>query len=226
MTKLQELGFNTTRDGLVVAQQDGDVGDGPQRTSFAHLALIMQGDLSNKQSFLYAEAFHWLNSDHKLVRDTHSQWNDPKDISRDQLDPYNIVRCIYAPLNYYLLPWLSYPSLDIAGPQTWALNIRALKLHILYPLLPFLDLQILVAVAITCLDKNPEHVDDDNLIARLCQAILIMPTPTTWLARKIYSNYRDILGAIGHKHRIEAGGNPTFVSVWAPVIRKYFRRSR
>lgn len=222
MTKLQELGFHTTADGLVVAQADGDRGDGPQRTSFAHLALIMSGDYSQKNKFFYAMQAHWINSICALIRDS-EQWNDPKDISRDQSDPVNIVVGLYTSGTYRRI-WLKYPNADIAGPQTWALNIRGVKFKYGYPLLILLDLQILISVIITCLDRNPDHVDDDNLISRLCQAILVMPTPTTWLARKIYSKFRKpgILQALARKHRAEAGGNPAFVTLWQPIIEKWF----
>lgn len=222
MTKLQELGFHTTPDGLVVAQSDGDLGDGPQRTSFAHLAFIMTNDLSEARKFDYAYAFHWLNKEGELVRDI-IQWNDPKDLSRDQLDPLNIVYSLYfnRPLKLY---WFKYPNKDIGGPQTWALNIRTQKHLLLYPILPILDLQILGSVLLTCLDHNLDHVDDDNLIARVCQAILVMPTPITWLARKIYSKFRipNIMQALARKHRLEAGGNPAFVTLWQPIIEKWF----
>lgn len=236
MTKLQELGFNTTPDGYVVAQLDGDVGDGPQRTSFVHIALLMQDDKSNYMEALGALLGHWTNGHRQLVRDVNSQWNDPNDMSRDQLDPMHIMFGLYGtPIaDRY---WFKYPNADIGGPMTWGMNIRTFKSklkYLLYPLVMICDLQNLIGSIVICLTFDKDSVDDDNHIARLSQSIKVMPTLVSYLARRIYAKYRpvshggspggsNILGALYWKNRITAGGNPEMAQTWTPVILKYFK---
>lgn len=234
MTKLQELGFKTTEDGLAVTQLDGDMGDSPQKTSMAHIGLIAtkQGSIAD---FSQTVETHFLGPGGLFVRDQ-DKWNDTSEFSRDQQDPLTIAAGLYG-LEWITrrAPWFKYQNKDIGSPMTWALNIRARRWSGLHWLLYLFDLGLLISVLITILDRDPDSVDDDNLLCRLIQSQLVLSTPVSWLARKLYSRFRPwnygnvykvetnhIMGAIAWKHRPESGGNTAMIELWRPIVMKYF----
>jgi hypothetical protein len=238
MTILQEYGFKTSPDGIVVVQQDGDRGDSPQKTSMAHIGLIANDSplVKAKMEFMEAYQYNWLKAYGELCRDKTGIWNDPNDFSRDQHDPVVIALGLYGEIEEARkrMRWFKYQNKDIGGPLTWALNIRAGLYFLAWPLLWVFDLQILIGSIVMAFDTNPDSVDDDNHLCRLVQAMIVFPTPISWLSRKIYVNLRPgnygtsfkkernpIMGALAWKHRLESGGNPAMVELWRPIVMRW-----
>jgi len=83
---------------------------------------------------------------------------------------------------------------DFAGPEFWGYYIRALKLWPLYPLLVLFDFENLVNTIIKCwfYGKDPKNSDDQNHILSLLQSQRRLPTPISWLSRKVYVRYRPM----------------------------------
>lgn len=81
---------------------------------------------------------------------------------------------------------------DISGPEEFGVYIRALNFWPLYPFLLFLDIFQVLGSIVKVLDafRLPSERDDVTRIARLYQSQKCMPTPLSWLARKIYKWFR------------------------------------
>lgn len=117
---------------------------------------------------------------------------------------------------------------DFAAPDIWGEYIRAFAMsgiwgaRILYPVLLLTDLSATVGL-LSCFFKwrNPDEADDDNLILTTMQAKMCMPTPISWLNRKIYKRFRPKgpQWAMSHKHRAETG-SPPFAELWNPILDK------
>jgi hypothetical protein len=79
----------------------------------------------------------------------------------------------------------SWKMPDFTGPEYVALMIRAAKLKILYPLLGVLDL-FAVGAALLAHLRPEADTDCRNQVLGLAVSQLVMPTPFSWLASKIY----------------------------------------
>jgi len=76
---------------------------------------------------------------------------------------------------------------DLTFGSFHALYIRAFKAKWLYPLLLILDLDLLGgAIAKLFYAKDPTNNDDLNHLITQYQADMIMPTPWSWLAKRVY----------------------------------------
>lgn len=117
-----------------------------------------------------------------------------------------------------------------------------------YPALLFLDFvdvlgQIVESIPIHVTDdrevrrKQPDDVDDMNGINKHLLALAVLPTPFSWLSRKIYSKFRmknlgntkkgevnHVMGALVWYNRNDEGGsgNPEMAEIYRPLIEKYF----
>lgn len=83
--------------------------------------------------------------------------------------------------------------------------------------------------------RTPDDVDDNVLILTLIACSARMPTPLSWLARKLYGKYRatndgcalttppcnPVIGAMLWYHRAAAGGNPEVAQALIPLINAY-----
>ncbi len=86
---------------------------------------------------------------------------------------------------------------DIASPEHFNLYFRALNLYILYPLLLIGDLFTLLNSLIIIYKSyiDPDDTSNDlNHICVLLQSKKVMPTPISWLARKLYRRFRKNAG--------------------------------
>ena len=90
---------------------------------------------------------------------------------------------------------------DLCSPSDWGEWLRALVhsgmwgFAILYPLLLISDAWAILGILVSQLNwKHPDDADDDNLIMSLLQAKYVMPTPLSYLARKLYVKTRPIAG--------------------------------
>jgi hypothetical protein len=94
---------------------------------------------------------------------------------------------------------------DIASPEHFGYYIRGLHLYPLYPLLLvgdlFMLLNSLIIVFMSLRSVNSMETSNDlNHICALLQAKHMMPTPISWLARKVYSLFRRNAGVeVGHR---------------------------
>ncbi len=85
--------------------------------------------------------------------------------------------------------------------------------------------------------RGPDDVDDGNTILTLAICAARVPTPLSWLARKIYAKLRPwnygchdetwedhhpVYGALRWYHRAESGGNPEIAELWKPICERYF----
>lgn len=143
-----------------------------------------------------------------------------------------------------------FASLNILGEYIRASYMAGIiPITVLWPVLLATDLFMLLEVVINFIPwynhncwNNPDNADDDNLIVSLLQAKKSLPTPISWLARKIYKWYRPIAGytdetktiplrnnppkglkgpqsAMAWKHR-QSTGSPPFPQLWIPILDK------
>lgn len=127
----------------------------------------------------------------------------------------------------------------IRGWGLWALP--------LYPVLVVLDAidflgQAIELIPIHVTDewkvrrKDPSDADDMNTVNKHLQALIVLPTPFSWAARKIYSKFRmktlgtlemgepnRVMGALVYYNRAgDANGNPEIAEAYRPLVEKYF----
>lgn len=146
------------------------------------------------------------------------------------------------PSNNAILKFLGWKQIpDVTSPDHIAEMIRALYMAgykttvLLWPLLVLFDIFGLVGLLLSFPSwKNPEESDDDNLILSILQSKFALPTPISWLRRKLYKKYRPIAGdyrkdntsgysgpasAIAWKHRAETGA-PPFIDIYNDILNK------
>lgn len=90
---------------------------------------------------------------------------------------------------------------DIASPEHYSEYIRAFYssgnnwMLALYPLVLLGDLFKLLGtlIAVFYTDRDPTQADDLNSIMSLLQAYKYLPTPLSWLSRKIYAKFRPVI---------------------------------
>lgn len=81
---------------------------------------------------------------------------------------------------------------DVTLFSFWAMYVRAFNNYLLYPMLVFLDLELLGSVLIKCFwyGRDRSKNDDLNLQIELLQTMVRMPTPVSKLAVWAYKKYR------------------------------------
>lgn len=245
--------------GLIV-QKDEDAGDCLQREGFWYEAMFL-----NNTTFIpaglasYRKALDVLSTPSGLVRSwkpgtSTPPWNDPKDTSRDQLVS-NIRACGYFRYNDKLQEVLQnvvknfsrFPNGDIAFIQDYARFARSFYSWWLYPVCLVGDIIMIMNTLIRCWKgRNFDDVGDDiNHIGDLAQAQNILPTPFSWLARKLYVWFRPCFEATGvidpstqipeivkdqglgavwaltWYFRPASKANPEFIDAWIPVVKRF-----
>lgn len=184
--------------------------------------------------------------------DPQQWWSNPKTTSRDQLSPiiwYCAVTKDYSRLGRLFKACLkrgmfAQNTEEKDGtrklPDTMVGNIadfiRAFGsdiTHPLYFLLLGLDFASLVAqIAWLLTPRSLDDVDDNNRVLGHIGAAMFVPTPFSWLSRKLYARFRPtsfgsstepnrVLAALTWYHR-GPNGNPEFVELFRPFINKYF----
>jgi len=223
-----------------IVQADGDGGDSAQRTGFVQAALFLQGKV---MTLLTKWRRHEIAPE-LCVRHPHQEGfrSDPKHMSRDQTDPLVIAAGLYGDLRWVRRMLLAqvrrlgkYQNKDWTNLQTVGLYIRALRYWQLWPLLCVVDLGLLSNAFIILVKglRNPDHSDDNNHILRLAQAQRVLPTPISWLARKLYKRIRPscpgmtvrgegcpVMGALVWYHSSN-GGNPDVAELWRPIVARF-----
>ncbi len=131
---------------------------------------------------------------------------------------------------------------DLASPEHYSEYIRALyacgnrSMLALYPVVLLGDCFKLLGTLIDVFytDRDPTETDDVNSIMSHLQALNWMPTPLSWLARKIYSKYRPIANnpegiTVGPESALngyffnDPNGIQPIYYIYKPLMDKYFR---
>lgn len=127
-----------------------------------------------------------------------SIFNVPEHFSRDQQTPISIAMSAYKSqlerltrlANNHFKRFGKYQNTDISGPQHWGFYSRRSNNYIMYPYLILSDIGLvgdsIVRVIKRKNDPSDTSDDLDHSIA-IIQAYEVMPTPLSWLARKIYN---------------------------------------
>lgn len=127
---------------------------------------------------------------------------------------------------------------DISGPEDFACYIRALRWYWLYPVVAVLDVAMVLGsiVKIFVTVNNPKEYDDVSRIVLLYQAQKVMPTPLSWLARKLYKHFRpgyrvlaSLDGATTYTYDSKISGpqyamDGYFGNPWEPPFNELYRQ--
>ena len=231
--------MNVDEYGLII-QSDGDGGDTCQRQFMYHIGQYLRGRagidklpdvgvLAPIYTVLNLEILPATYVRHPYQPDFRS---DPNHFSRDQQRPMVIAMGLYGMrgaltrlFNKHMSRFGKYQNNDIIGPSHFGEYIRAFNNKLMYPLLFVTDLGLLIQSVVTVITttNNPNDVDDNNHILSLLQAQEVMPTPISYLARKIYKTFRSNGGpqaAMEYYHRVESGGNPEMAELFKPLIER------
>ncbi len=222
------------RYGLIV-QADGDGGDTAQRTGMFY--FIHRDPTGFRKALDKLEVRPGIYVRHPFQEGFR---NDPLEFSRDQqralvmaLGKYNFQGHLWRLIWTHVSRLGKYQNRDFIGPSHLGEYIRALRSQTLYPVLWITDIGLLVSSIKTATIKRVDlnDVDDNNHIMSLAQARETLPTPISWLARKIYKKFRPenrgtILlgercaaqGALSWYHRAESGGNPYISEAYRDTI--------
>jgi hypothetical protein len=216
--------------GLVV-QTNGDGGDSPARTGLYYFLLALLNEETIKSGLdFFTALLHMQKGFGAFIRNP-VNYNNPKDMSRDQLNPLIIAMGAYRGHSHLLweLLWKRikafgfYPNGDYSSPEHWCMLFRALRLWWLYPIFFLGDIFTLINSIVRCiLGTDPNNVGDDiNHCMSLLQQ-LKYPTPISWAARKLYSKLRPggVQRAWDWYFRPETGANP-FNEMARPVIKEW-----
>lgn len=192
-------------NGLIV-QKDGDGGDtaGREGDYWFEYALTGYHGIPTPGHYLYIKdeferVLELLQRGKGIFVRNPIKYNDPSDMSRDQTVP--LILAMGQMEEYDILKALFYKQVrnfgryqngDIGFIGDLGYYIRAFKFWKAYPILLVGDLQLLVNSIIRCIKgRDLNDVSDDiNLTLELLQAQYNLPTPISWLARKIYKHLR------------------------------------
>lgn len=225
-------------------QKDGDDGDQLQRLGLYYTGLFIRDffGLSNKE---YAN-----NTGGDYIKFLHlheiqlgryirgKKWNDPNDVSRDQLIPNIIAMGLYGmtgrlrTLTDQSLIHGFCPNKDILFPQHYGMIERGFggEAGAFQDACLYLDV-----LTNTAKSFNPDFCDDINLILLLIQSTLKWPTEYSRRACHFYASKRrpglgstqlragnPILGSFMWYFREDSGGSPGFVDMYEPIIQRCF----
>ena len=229
--------MNIDSYGLIV-QGDGDGGDTAAR--MGQWLFLGKGHSIGPVDVGTIALRHLMPAPGVWIR--HPQYPDIADCSRDQLDPIimalgscNLGLALRNTFKAHLKRGFFYQNKDVPMIVTPCLYIRAFKAWYLYPVLCVLDIGFCFAWLENLFRRNPDDVDDNNNIMRMTQAAQVMPTPLSWLGRKLYAKTRrpnfgntvkgeknPVMGALVWYHRTESGGNPCIAEIYRPIVERYF----
>jgi hypothetical protein len=219
----------------LIVQSDGDGGDTAQRTG---MFFYVHGDrLAFEAALNRLEMSPGIYARHPYQEGFRS---NPARFSRDQQRPLVIALGKYRMYDRlkrltveHVKRFGKYQNLDFIGPTNISEYIRAFRAQALYPVLYFSDLGLLTDSILNVASSyfNRDQTDDNNHVLTLLQSQDIMPTPVSWLARKIYKYFRarnfgntilgedsPIQGALAWYHRSESGGNPLIAESYRELI--------
>lgn len=147
-----------------------------------------------------------LEDDHGNWRRSPQQWTDPKDVSRDQLDPMIMCLAIYGRNEYvaseyekHRARWFRYPNGDLSSPEHLNHFTRHLTKSSMLG-----DLFMLLNSSIICLSGSRVQNDLNHIIS-LCHAEFFRPTVLSRRAAKLYLKKRDYKNALMQYYTPQSG---------------------
>lgn len=232
-----ELFIQFDEHGLIV-QADGDGGDTAQRTGMFYFVYDDPASFARALDQLEVRPGVYVRHPHQ-----HGFRSDPREFSRDQqralviaLGAYGMTARLWRMTKEHVKRLGKYQNKDFVGPSHVGEYIRAYGTSYLYPVLLVTDFALLLNSArIAIVHRyDPGHSDDNNHVMSLAQARYVMPTPASWLARKIYKKFRPpndgnfrmkeayaAHGALVWYHRAENNGNPLIGEAYRNVISNF-----
>lgn len=226
--------INFDAHGLIV-QSDGDGGDTAQRTGMFY--FVYDDRAAFERALDQLEVRPGIYVRHPYQPGFRS---DPAEFSRDQqralviaMGAYGMRDRLWRMVKAHASRLGKYQNRDILGPSHLGEYIRAFHSRLLYPVLLVTDTALLFNSVRICLVYrwNSDHSDDNNHVMSLAQSRYVMPTPWSWMARKIYKKFRPRnegnfqksephapQGALVWYHRAENGGNPLIAETYRHVI--------
>lgn len=187
----------------LIVQRDGDGGDTAGREGDYWFAQGLYNHGNPGEIYGFDSVLTHLQVNPGVFVRNPVHYNNPKDFSRDQTIPlilamgeyrrYATLKCLF--WNQFK-NFGRYPNGDIAGPEDLGYYIRAFKAWYFYPVLIFGDFQMLVNSVIRIVKSSNvnDTSDDINHTLALLQAQAHLPTPISYLARKIYKKW--VVGGI------------------------------
>ena len=235
--------------GLIV-QADGNGGDTAQRTGlfWSAVYLLEYGNRSlefwTANHYDFISDYRYLEIDHGILRRhpdrapdagqpgvrDFAYWNNPSVFSRDQwvslciaLGFYEMTAELQRLFTAHRKRWFFHQNYDLTGPQHFGIWIRSLNAKYMWPLLFVTDIFLVLS---SFIDLAKYYTDPDdtsdviNGVLVLIQAAERMPTPLSWLARKLMGarNPQEAFGIYFNP----ATGAPPFDGLYRPLIEKYF----
>ncbi len=164
-------------------------------------------------------------------RSVGSWWADPAKFSRDQQRAITMsMGAFKLKSRLYRITWNLikrcgfYQNKDVSSPENWAEIFRSFWQAgcywalFTYPLILLGDAWKIVNILLSWLSwkKNPDDADDDNLIQSVLQAKFSLPTPLSWLARKLYVKIRPTAGYLDATKTISLREAPVIENIPGP----------
>ncbi len=140
----------------------------------------------------------------EFIRSPH-QWNDPKDVSRDQMDPMIMCMSMYGDTTPD--PKFRYPNGDLASPEHMSHHYRSIYVG---PFVYLADLFMLLNTLIICFITSwfkSQVKNDLNHIISLCFAEYYGPTFISRMAAWIYLKCRNYNWALSCYYHPDSGNN-------------------
>lgn len=142
----------------------------------------------------------WVrNCRHNPVTPPAKSWDDPTDTSRDQETALIALLGLTGQTNLLkellwrqLKRFTLFPNKDFMGPADAGNYIRAFKAWYLWPILLVCDLALVAETVIRIDAKLSDNSDDLNHTVLLLQARKVLPTPVSFVARKLYKWFRKV----------------------------------
>jgi hypothetical protein len=225
----------------LITYLDGNGGDTCQMIAFYYYGLFIHGEcdllhfildfhkIMPKSGIFIRHPDRAPGWDQPGQRDI-ARWNDPAVLSRDQLMPMVIALGIYG-VTFHLNETLKNIKSRVYRSQNgdlillahWAACfIRAPRLKYMYPVLFLTDLFLVIGAIIDLVKariKPQSGKGYKNAFMLISQAYEVMPTPISWLARKIYKlRAGGLLG--GYQAAYSAWDDPCFPDFFEEYITK------
>lgn len=168
--------------------------------------------------------YEHLQKNGKLIRGP-TWWPDPKDVSRDQIDPNVMAAAAYKAtvcLSYInnQLNHFTYPNGDLVSPEHLSHFFRFEGTLISRAFSYFADLFLLLnSIIIVVRGRFSDSVENDlNHIHSMFHAKMFYPTFISRLATKIYFYFRDAQKVLEKYYTIE-GGNIFLIELYVKPLR-------
>lgn len=138
------------------------------------------------------------------------QWTDPKDVSRDQLDPTIMTMHIYgmdteSEFRNIVRNWFRYPNGDLCSPEHIGHFYRGQAKPCLRWLFYISDIFTLINTLIICLSGYTHIANDLNHIVSLCYAERFGGTFISRFAAKLYLKKRDYMQVLLNYYKPQTG---------------------